>query len=99
MTRACRDHLGIEIPIEEDPSMIDDLGPVSEEAVDRIMAAREASPGYERYRARGDAFRAPRRSLAALGRLKGDRADAMILLAFPVDFDQMSLGHCRSTSG
>jgi hypothetical protein len=62
MTRACRDHLGIEIPIEEDPSLIDGLGTMSEEAVDRFMAAKEASPEYERYRARGDAFRAPRRS-------------------------------------
>ena len=60
MTRACRDHLGIEIPIEEDPSMIDGLGTMSEEAVDRFMAVTEASSGYERYRARGEAFRASR---------------------------------------
>ena len=38
--------------------MIDGLGTMSEEAVDRLMAAKEASPGYERYRARGEAFRA-----------------------------------------
>jgi hypothetical protein len=60
MTRACRDHLGIEIPIEEDAAMIDGLGTMSEEAVDGLMAAKEASPEYERYRARGEAFRASR---------------------------------------
>jgi hypothetical protein len=60
MTRACRDHLGIEIPIEENPPMIEGLRPVSEEAVDRFVAAMEASPEYERYRARGEAFRASR---------------------------------------
>ena len=65
MTKACRDHLGTPIEIEEDPSMIEGLGPVSEEAVDRFMAAREASPGYEQYRARGEAFRPSRSSLAA----------------------------------
>ena len=60
MTRACRDHLRIEIETEEDLSMIDGLGTMSEEAVDRFMVAKEANPGYEGYRARGEAFQASR---------------------------------------
>jgi hypothetical protein len=57
MTKAYLDHMGTNVRIKPDRSIVDEIGSASEEAVNGYMAQKMASDEYRDYRERGEAFR------------------------------------------